>query len=717
MAERWSNQREDGDLLKSPSSPVNASSNNGLLFITSNNPADFKLKKVMTRVRKKAMGSYLEAVKPNSHGRRSRLRSEDSTESRTSVGSDQNETGLISNEDALKILRWSRRNRDQPLSPLHRSSHLSSTVGSTSVNSEHISGFDKQTLSQGMHIAQNSTGRVDQRKTQYLERKLSEVWAKLQVRPKTYNFTRDEFALCSYYSARFGDSKILRDAKNRYLDNHPDALTCMANLAMMYRKQGQWKEAERLFVEVIETSKNKLEPDHPLTLSSMAHLAATYREQGQWEDAERLDIEVIETSKNKLGLDHPDTLTCMANLAATYRKQGRWKEAERLDVEVIETSKDKLGLGHHITLSSMANLATTYWNQGRWEEAGGLDVEVIKTSKNKLGLDHPLTMSSMTNLATMYRNQGRWKEAERLFVEVMETSKNKFGLGHPDTLTCMANLVVMYRKQGRREEAERLEVIGIEASKNKLELNLNRESNDSGDYSSRDSSTAARDVHVRQMHKNENGNGLIRRSVYQDSQSVPAGEVLSIPPVDTTLAGVGGLPPMENHSTTNTKGIADNKIGVSNGEQEQENHSLELDLDAVDKMESLLHETLVGMKNLSLWGLMDHAHAQAQHAAGNLSSGQSTKQAGSKSPDSSSSQPSELPRRLKRSRDGGRDPGDRGDDSDDNDDDHPRKRNERSGPNKGLNRRLKCPFYQREPEKYSKASCRGEGFADMAKLK
>jgi hypothetical protein len=34
-----------------------------------------------------------------------------------------------------------------------------------------------------------------------------------------------------------------------------------------------------------------------------------------------------------------------------------------------------------------------------------------------------------------------------------------------------------------------------------------------------------------------------------------------------------------------------------------------------------------------------------------------------------------------------------------------------------VRRRLKCPFYLRCPEKHRRGSCRGEGFADMGKLK
>ncbi|ORY14568.1 hypothetical protein BCR34DRAFT_228471 [Clohesyomyces aquaticus] len=58
-----------------------------------------------------------------------------------------------------------------------------------------------------------------------------------------------------------------------------------------------------------------------------------------------------------------------------------------------------------------------------------------------------------------------------------------------------------------------------------------------------------------------------------------------------------------------------------------------------------------------------------------------------------------------------------GEDGDDGDE----RRKKRGGPNfaKGpkILRRLKCPFYKRDPNKHSRAACRGEGFADMAKVK
>ncbi|KAF2182111.1 hypothetical protein K469DRAFT_587897 [Zopfia rhizophila CBS 207.26] len=62
----------------------------------------------------------------------------------------------------------------------------------------------------------------------------------------------------------------------------------------------------------------------------MYNLALTYWRQGRWKEAEELFVQVVETQKKVLGAEHPDTLVTMHNLASTYRSQERWKEAEEL---------------------------------------------------------------------------------------------------------------------------------------------------------------------------------------------------------------------------------------------------------------------------------------------------------------------------------------------------------------------------------------------------
>jgi hypothetical protein len=74
-------------------------------------------------------------------------------------------------------------------------------------------------------------------------------------------------------------------------------------------------------VQVLQTRKRVLGDDHPYTLIGIANLAVRYRMQGKWKEAESLEVQVIQTRKRVLSDEHLDTLASMHNLAATYRSQ------------------------------------------------------------------------------------------------------------------------------------------------------------------------------------------------------------------------------------------------------------------------------------------------------------------------------------------------------------------------------------------------------------
>lgn len=164
----------------------------------------------------------------------------------------------------------------------------------------------------------------------------------------------------------------------------------------------------------MDTSARVIGQEHPSALDSMVNQAPTYRNQGQWKEAEELEAQVIETGKGVLKEEHPDTLTSTANPGPTYGNQGRLKEAEELSLKVIETRKRVLGEEHPDTLNSIASLVWTRCNQRRWKETVELGVQIMETIKRVLGEEHHSTLSIMSNLALAYSEQGRWKEAEEL---------------------------------------------------------------------------------------------------------------------------------------------------------------------------------------------------------------------------------------------------------------------------------------------------------------
>ena len=61
-----------------------------------------------------------------------------------------------------------------------------------------------------------------------------------------------------------------------------------------------------------------LRAEHPSMLMSIANLALMSMNQGWWKEAEELFVQVIEMRKRVLGVEHPDMLTSIANLALMY---------------------------------------------------------------------------------------------------------------------------------------------------------------------------------------------------------------------------------------------------------------------------------------------------------------------------------------------------------------------------------------------------------------
>ena len=281
----------------------------------------------------------------------------------------------------------------------------------------------------------------------------------------TWKCARSLFSDGRYKEAEELFVQVVQTTKRVLGNKHPNTLASKANLASTYRNQGRWKEAEELEVQVVQTRKRVLGEEHPDTLASIVNLASTYSDQGRWKEAEELEVQVMQTRKRVLGEEHPDTLASMANLASVYSHQGRWKEAEELEVQVVQTRKRVLGEEHPDTLTSIVNLASTYSDQGRWKEAEEPEVQVMQTRKRVLGNEHPSTLISMANLASVYSHQGRWREAEELFMQVVQTTKRVLGNEHPKTLTSKANLASTYMNQGRWKKAEELFVQVVQTRK------------------------------------------------------------------------------------------------------------------------------------------------------------------------------------------------------------------------------------------------------------
>ncbi|ETN44018.1 uncharacterized protein HMPREF1541_10883 [Cyphellophora europaea CBS 101466] len=78
----------------------------------------------------------------------------------------------------------------------------------------------------------------------------------------------------------------------------------------------------------------------------MNNLASTFGNQGRWREAEELFMQVMEISVRVLGKEHPDTLTCMNNLAHTLKHTRSLGEAMELLNSCLKLCIKILGATH-----------------------------------------------------------------------------------------------------------------------------------------------------------------------------------------------------------------------------------------------------------------------------------------------------------------------------------------------------------------------------------
>ena len=69
---------------------------------------------------------------------------------------------------------------------------------------------------------------------------------------------------------------------------HPDVAASLNNLALLYRAQGRYGEAEPLYQRALAIYEAVLGTQHPYVAASLNNLAEIYRVQGRYGEAEPL---------------------------------------------------------------------------------------------------------------------------------------------------------------------------------------------------------------------------------------------------------------------------------------------------------------------------------------------------------------------------------------------------------------------------------------------
>jgi len=99
------------------------------------------------------------------------------------------------------------------------------------------------------------------------------------------------------------------------------------NLAIIYKKQKKYAEAELLYQRSLNIREKALGPSHPDVATSLNNLAILYEDQGKYAAAEPLLQRSLMILEKALGPKHPNVAVSLYNLACFSALRGKRMEA------------------------------------------------------------------------------------------------------------------------------------------------------------------------------------------------------------------------------------------------------------------------------------------------------------------------------------------------------------------------------------------------------
>ncbi len=166
------------------------------------------------------------------------------------------------------------------------------------------------------------------------------------------------------------------------------------NLGSVYRKCGDFKEAELLYEEAIDIQRkiSKGEERDTALAANLGNLAELYKAQGHYGKAKPLYEEALKIDKTVFGEDHPETATSISNLGAVYEYLGEHADAESNYLKALDIRKRHLLENHPAIANSLNNLAVFYGSIGKNRDDAGLYYKrAIKILTDSFGSEHPDT--------------------------------------------------------------------------------------------------------------------------------------------------------------------------------------------------------------------------------------------------------------------------------------------------------------------------------------
>jgi tetratricopeptide (TPR) repeat protein len=182
------------------------------------------------------------------------------------------------------------------------------------------------------------------------------------------------------------------------------------------QRRGKLADTEIMFKRAIDIVEKSGPPGQLDLALYLGNLAVLYRKQQRYTEAERLARRALAIDESYFGAEHPNVAAQANDLALLLRETNRFAEAEILMRRALAIEEKLLGDEHPTVAIRLSNLGDLLRITNRSEEAESLLRRALAIDEKALGPEHPRVAIDMGILALLLQANDRFAEASHYFV-------------------------------------------------------------------------------------------------------------------------------------------------------------------------------------------------------------------------------------------------------------------------------------------------------------
>jgi len=223
-------------------------------------------------------------------------------------------------------------------------------------------------------------------------------------------------------------------------DNEANLAIVLANLAILFRENGDLAEAEKMQKRSLEiTQKN--EDQYPIDVAiGIGNLSEINVLKGNYKIADSLAKISISKLKSLYGDLHPYLVRTKMVLAISYRKQKKFKEAKELFTEIQNEYSKVYPEDHPRLADPLEELSKLHLDMGNTSEAVKLLEKAFKIKTDRYPAGSWRLAETMTAYGNLLSIIGEYKQADSLLIKSHDILKMQFGPENRRTQISLQNL-------------------------------------------------------------------------------------------------------------------------------------------------------------------------------------------------------------------------------------------------------------------------------------